>query len=337
MSYSCEIKEGTSLLVTGASGFTGSVLARKLVACGCRVRTIIEPGGSVENLKDLDIEMFHGNIYDEDVVKKASDGVEYIFHIAAVFRVAGIPDEVYHRVHVIGTQLLAKQAASNPDFKRFIHISTGGVHGDIKNPPADENYPFQPGDIYQRTKAEAEKWLHDFALKSGLSYTVIRPAAIYGPGDRRLFKLFKMASKRFFPFLGWGKGLYHLIHVEDLTDIILLSATHPRASGQVFIAGNPEPVSILSMGQIIAKVYGNKSTVIRLPVWPFFVMGFLCEMICIPLRIEPPIYRRRVAFFTKDRYFNTSKLRNVLGYQVQYSNEEGIIQTAKWYKEQGWL
>ena len=60
-------------------------------------------------------------------------------------------------------------------------------------------------------------------------------------------------------------------------------------------------------------------------------------MICIPLRIEPPIYRRRVAFFTKDRYFNTSKLRNVLGYQVKYSNEEGIIQTAKWYKEQNWL
>lgn len=332
-----ELLEGRKILVTGATGFTGAILARKLVERGADVRAIARASSSLESLKDLKIEWFRGDVFDPAVVNAAMKDVEYVFHIAAAYREAGIADEVYHKVHVISTQLLAEASLKNPGFKRFVHVSTVGVHGHVENPPADEEYPMNPGDIYQETKAEAETWIRDFAPKHKLQFVVLRPAAIYGPGDRRLFKVFKMASWPFFPILGHGKCLYHLVHVDDLTEIMMLAATHPAAAGQVFISGNPEPASLEGIAGTIAGTLGRKLRVIRIPAWPFFVASAICEAICKPLRIEPPLYRRRVAFFTKDRAFNTAKLRNLLGYSFKYTNESGLRQVTEWYVANGWL
>ena len=331
------IPAGTKVLVTGATGFSGSVLVRKLCGMGLAVRAIARQSSNVEPLKDLKIEWFRGDVFDSAVVGQAAAGVAYIFHLAAAYREAGLPDEFYRKVHVESTKLLAEAAAHNAGFVRFIHVSTVGVHGHIEHPPANEEHPFHPGDIYQRTKAEAELWFRNFALERSLPHVVIRPAAIYGPGDRRLLKIFRMAIKPVFILLGHGKCLYHLIHVEDLTNAMILAATHPAAAGQVFICGNPEAVTLEQIGRIVAGAMGRKIRVIRLPAWPFLLAGDLCEARCRPFGIAPPIYRRRVAFFTKDRSFDTRKMREKLGYQVVFSNEEGLIRTARWYKENGWL
>ncbi|MDD4872651.1 MAG: NAD-dependent epimerase/dehydratase family protein [Kiritimatiellae bacterium] len=331
------IKSGTTVLVTGATGFTGSNLVKKLCSAGLHVKAIARSSSKVEHLKDLDIQWYRGDVFDEYTVNQAIKDAEYVFHVAAAFREAKYGDDFYHKVHVISTQLLAKAALNNPGFKRFIHISTMGVHGHIENPPANEESPFSPGDIYQHTKAEAELWIRDFAVTNHLPLTVIRPTGIYGPGDHRLFKIFKMAAGPVFPILGSGKCLYHLIHVDDLTNIMLLAATHPAAAGQVFLAGNDQPIPLEQMVSIIAKTIGRKPKVIRLPVWPFFLIGDICEAVCKPFGIEPPIYRRRVAFFTKDRAFDTSKMRSMLGYNCIYSNETGLQQTAQWYLENNWL
>ena len=196
------IPQGTPVLVTGATGFTGTVLTRKLVEAGCKVKAIARPTSDIGTLSGLDIEWIQGDVFDEETVKKAAAGVEYIFHVAAAFREPGVSDDVYHKVHVRGTQLLAKEVVGRADFKRFVHVSTIGVHSHIANPPADEEYPFNPDDLYQQTKAEAEKWLHAFAKDNGLPYTVIRPAAIFGPDDWRLVKFFRMISKGYLLLLG---------------------------------------------------------------------------------------------------------------------------------------
>ncbi len=333
----CNIEPGTRVLVTGATGFTGSLLTHKLSEAGLKINAIARQSSKIEELSDIEVNWFRGDVFDPDTVAAAAKGCKYIFHVAAAYREAKLSNRDYWNVHVNSTQLLADQALKNPGFKRFVHISTVGVHSHIENPPADEEYPIKPADIYQKTKAEAELWLRDFAKEKKLPFTVLRPAAIYGPGDRRLLKVFKMAKWKFFPLLGKGKCLYHLIHVEDLTNIIALAANHPVAEDEVFICGNPESIPLEEMAHIIAKTIGRKLHVIRLPAWPFFCAGYVCELLCKPLGIEPPIYPRRVAFFTKDRSFDISKLRNTLGYEPVYSNEKGLVTTTKWYLKNGWL
>jgi dihydroflavonol-4-reductase len=326
------------VLVTGATGYTGAVLTRKLVNLGCRVRAVARASSDVSQFEGLPIEWVRGDVFDEQTIEKAVAGVSYVFHVAAAYREPNISDQTYSLVHVESTRLLAKHLVDSPTLKRFVHISTVGVHGHIDEPPANEDYRFSPGDIYQRTKAEGELFIRSFAAERKLPLAVVRPAAIYGPGDKRLLKLFKMAARPVFPLFGNGRGLYHLIHVDDLTDIFITAALHPAAEGGVFIAGNALPSELKDIATTIASEIGNTSLrFIRFPAWPLFLAADICEWVCKPLGIDPPLYRRRVAFFTKDRAFDTSRLREVLGYRYSVSVEEGLRSTARWYRERSWL
>lgn len=333
----CRIPRGTPVLVTGATGFTGINLTRKLAAAGLAVSAVARASSNLKPLQDLDIRWFRGDVFDINVMRAAVAGQQYIFHVAAAFREAKGSEQDYWNVHVRSTQIIAEEALRNPEFQRYVHVSTIGVHGHIAHPPATEESPFSPGDAYQRTKQEAEQWLNDFAGKNNLPYTIIRPAAIYGPGDRRLLKLFRMALSPFFILLGQGNCLYHLVHVDDLTNTLVVAATSPAALGQTFISGASEGIAIADIARIVAGHFGRKVRVLRLPIAPFFLLADICEAVCRPLGIEPPLYRRRVAFYSKDRQFDVSKMRRVLGYEPRHSNEEGLAETADWYVEQGWL
>lgn len=332
-----QMSPGTSVLVTGATGFTGTLLTRKLVTAGMKVSAVARSSSNREPLKDLDVQWFMGDVFDETMIARAVAGQEYVFHVAAAFRDAKSTELDYWNVHVKSTQLLAGEALKNPAFKRLVHFSTIGVHGHISTPPATEDTPFDPDDDYQRTKLEAEQWLKVFADQHGLPWTVIRPAAIYGPGDQRLLKLFRMALKPVFLLLGRGNCMYHLVHVDDLTNAALVAATHPAALGQAFIVAADEPCPIVDIAGIVAGVFDKKLRVVRLPIGPFFWAADMCERICRPWGIAPPLYRRRVAFYSKDRHFDVGKMKDVLGYHPKHTNHDGIIETACWYVEQGWL
>lgn len=337
MEQNVHIPPGTPVLVTGATGFTGSRLIRKLVEQGLDVRALARESSNTDALNGLPVTWFRGDVFDEEAVRPAMDGVQYVFHLAAVYRQTNVSKPFYHKVHVNGTQVVARLAREVPGFKRFVHVSTIGVHGHIRNPPADENYRFEPDDLYQQTKADAEKWFHDYAIRNGLPYVIVRPCAIYGPGDTRLLKIFKMAARKVCPILGRRPCHYHLIHVDDLTEILIRAAVHPRAQGEVFIAGNPQSLPLDRIIHIIAQSLDHPVRIIRLPAWPFVIAAYLCEGLCRPFGIEPPIHRRRVAFYTKDRSFDTRKLREQLAYRVRYSNEEGLARTARWYVDNGYI
>lgn len=332
-----KLPEGSRVLVTGATGFTGSVLVKKLVSQNLKVVAIARPTSDISAFGDLPITWIRGDVFDEELINRAIKGINYIFHMVTPFREAKLLDIGYYQVHVLSTQLLAKAALKEPSFRRFVHISTIGVHGHIDTPPADENYRMKPGDIYQETKAEAELWIREFAKNKELPLSVVRPAGIYGPGDKRLLKIFKMVSRRWVPIVGDGSNLYHFIHVDDLTNFMLLLAVHPKAQGEVFICGSPSAMTFKDMVAIISQYYGVRVKYIKLPVRPLFILGYFFELICRPLSIEPPLYRRRIAFFTKDRAFNTEKMQKILNFSPAHSDEEGIQETAQWYLEQGWL
>lgn len=332
-----ELPAKSRILVTGGTGFTGRRLVEILRQRGHTVRVIARPSPRSAELSRLGCDVVEGQVYDPDTVQKACHDIEYIFHVAAAYREAGISDDIYAKVHVESTKLLARAAAGIKGFRRFVHVSTMGVHGHIENPPANEESPYGPGDLYQSTKLEGELWIRDFAPKNGLSMSVIRPAAIYGPGDRRLLKVFKMDKWPVFPILGFGKCLYHIVHVDDLVTGMMLAAVHPRADQEVFLCGDRTSIPLQEMASIIGEAIGHRPRFLRIPVTPFFILGDICEAVCKPFKIEPPIYRRRVAFFTKDRSFDMTKIRTYLGFENAYTNRAGLTETALWYKNNGWL
>ncbi len=329
--------KASTVLVTGGTGFTGSFLVRRLLELGCEVRVIARESSNRSAFDGLPVEWIIGDVFDEEIIARACESVQYVFHVAAAFRIAGAADDTYRQVHVESTQLLAKACSASDSFERFVHVSTVGVHGHIESPPADESTPFGPGDIYQDTKAEAELWIREYAQSSGLPLTVVRPAAIYGPGDMRLLKVFKMAKMPFVPIIGFTKGLYHLIHVEDLVSFFVCVANDQRAVGQVYICGNPEATSIQQIIAVVAARLGRRPRFIRIPAWPVFALASACDWVSKLIGVNPIIYPRRVAFFTKDRSFDTSKMRAIEEFSYSYTNDSGLESTCDWYSKNGLL
>ena len=322
--------------MTGGTGFAGSHLISRLVKKGELVRALVRKNSNIDYLKKLNVELCIGDITDKDSIKAALKGVDVVYHIAALFRQARFPDKAYWQVNVQGTQNML-EAGYEEGVKRFVHCSTIGVLGHITSPPADETYPYNPGDVYQRSKGEGEKLALRFFQDKKFPVVIARPTAIYGPGDMRLFKLFKYVSSGKMIILGSGNIFYHLVYVEDLARGFELCAQRDDAIGQVYILGGDKYLTLNELIDLIAKVLRVSVSRIHLPVFPFRALSLLCEKACVPLGIEPPLHRRRIDFFTKSRAFNISKAKKELGYKPEFDLETGLRLTGEWYREKGLL
>lgn len=321
-------------LVTGATGFTGGVVTDLLVARGKSVRVLIRDQSKAQGFLRRGIEVVIGDLNDAVAVEKAVAGVQCILHIGALFRQAGLPESEFHRVNVEGTRLLIDKAVS-AHVPKMIHCSTVGVLGHIESPPADETTPYNPGDPYQRSKMEGEKLFLDAVSQGRIKGSVIRPAMIYGPGDTRTFKIFGPIAKQRFFYVGRGEALVHFIDVRDLAESFLLAAESTTTNGEVFIIAGETSLPLRELSGIIANIMGVSEPRLQLPVKPMQFLGTLCEAVCTPLRINPPLFRRRVDFFTKDRCFDISKARKMLGYTPSRTLVHELVEIIESYVKMG--
>ncbi len=321
------------ILVTGATGFTGGALAIELRRRGHGVRALVRSGSATTRLERSGVDLVYGDLRSPDDVNRAVAGVSLIYHIAAVFRTAGHPDAFYHDVNVGGTANVL-EAAARQGVSRTVHCSTAGVHGHVSQVPADESAPFNAGDIYQETKLEGEK-LAASAFAGGLPGVIFRPVGIYGPHDLRFLKLFKAVKKRRFAMFGSGEVLYHLTYIDDLVDGIILCGEHPAAIGETFILAGKEYTSLNRLVEVIAGAVGVRAPRVRLPLWPLRAGAELCETVCVPLGVDPPLHHRRVDFFVKSRAFTSKKASRLLGYAPRVPLADGVARTARWYEAEG--
>ncbi|MBN1541001.1 NAD-dependent epimerase/dehydratase family protein [candidate division KSB1 bacterium] len=323
-------------LVTGASGFTGGYLVKNLLKNGYEVRALVRPSSRIKALQASGVECAVGTLEEPEQVGRAVAGVDVVYHIAALYRAANVPDSVYERVNVDGTRHVLDAALAH-GIKRVVHCSTGGVHGHVENPPGNEESPFNPGDIYQQTKLRGEQLALDYWRQKGLPVTVVRPIGIYGPGDTRMLKMYRMIQKGRFLMFGSGRVLYHLTYVGDVAEGFRLAGESEKTIGQAYIIAGKEYVTLSEFAELIAEALEVPPPRWRLPVRPLYGAAWLCERICVPLRIQPPIFRRRVDLFVKDRAFSIDKAIRDFAYNPQVGLREGIARTVNWYREQGYL
>ena len=328
------------VLVTGATGFTGGHLAAMLASRGDEVRALVRPRSRTKfdasGLPSKGVTAVEGDLADAGAVRRAAEGVDVVYHIAATYREAGQPDSAYRAINVQGTANVL-EAARAGGARRMVHCSTGGVHGHIANPPANEDAPFNPGDVYQESKLEAEQAARAFAERTGFDVVVARPIGIYGPGDTRFLRMFRGLARGNFPMIGSGKAFYHLTFIDDLVEGFRLCGTVPAAKGRTYLLAGPRYTTLEQLVAMVANELKVAPPKIHWPVWPFWTAGLLCEMVCVPLRIEPPIFRRRVDFYTKSRAFDTTRAQTELGFAPKVDLDEGIKRTADWYRAEGLL
>jgi len=321
--------------VTGATGFLGSHLASRLLADGWSVRGLVHTEEQIPAAPN-GIEAIAGDICDRDTVNRVLAGAEVVFHTVSNFRTASGPRESYHRINVEGTRT-ALEAAQAAGARRFVHCSTIGVHGHVAVTPADENAPFNPGDLYQETKLEAEHLVRAAIGSSPTEIVIIRPCSMYGPGDLRMLKMFRMLAKRTFLMLGPCRENFHAVYIDDAVQGFLLAALEPAAAGETFIVGGPGFVPLRDYISLAADAVGAPLPWLRFPYWLFHYAAVLCEAICVPLNVEPPLHRRRVRFYRNNRAFDIGKARRILGYQPQVDLHEGMARAVAWYRANGYL
>jgi nucleoside-diphosphate-sugar epimerase len=337
----CRALAGKRLLVTGAAGFIGGALFRRLRAYGCDVTgTVLHPheaaairdqGGVAEALdlaSDAPFDRYVGN-------------VDIVFHIAAMFQETEHSEAMYRAVNETAALRLC-QAAAAAGVERFVHCSTVGVHGDVKEIPCKETSPYNPMDLYHRTKLAGELAILKFARTlpaDGMVVTVNRPAMVYGPGDLRMLKFFKSILRRRFVMVGSGEVQAHLGYIDDQVDSLIRCALALREKVhlEAFNIASDRPMTLNELAKLVADYGGVSLPKRHIPVLPVWLAALACELIWLPLKTRPPLFRRRVGFFTHNRAFDLSKAQAHLGYVSRWDNRSGIARTIDWYREMNLL
>lgn len=329
--------ESRTALVTGGTGFTGSALVRRLLERGMKVRVLDnQKGRFYDELNALGAEIRLGSVTDPETCRDSVKGCDLVFHLAAAFRVVDASKDVYWDVNVNGVARLA-EASLAEGVDRFVYCSTEGVHGHVHNPPADEDAPINPQDYYEYTKWEGEKALKPIAAK-GLKTCVLRPTAIYGPGDpERFFMIYKRVLTGTFPMFGDGSTWYHPVYIDNLVHAFELAVDREEAIGREYIIGDHDAVSIKNLVLGVARAMGVSVKIPHFPFWTLWYPAVICEAICKPLGLKAPIFPRRADWYRKTRQFDVSRAVRELGYDPKVDLDEGLRRTAEWYWAEGLL
>ncbi len=325
------------VLVTGGTGFIGTALVRRLLSDGHSVVVLDhKEGRSANELKRRGAEVMLGSVTSRDVVARAMQGVDLVHHLAAAFREINVPEKHYYEVNVEGTRNVLATAA-RIGVQKVIYCSTCGVHGNISDPPADETAPIRPADYYQQTKYEAEPFVREWNRR-GLRTTILRPAAIYGPGDpERFFMIFKRVARGVFPMFGDGKTLYHPLYVDNLVEAFVAAMRPDVGNGEAYLIADDNYIEIEQLVKAVAAALGVMVSIPHYPVLPLIVAGHVCEQLCKPFGLTPPIFPRRVDWYRQNRAFDIRKAKRDLGYKPLVSLTEGLARTAAWYRAEGYL
>ncbi|MBN1557586.1 MAG: NAD(P)-dependent oxidoreductase [Lentisphaerae bacterium] len=325
------------VLVTGGTGFTGSHLTRRLLSRGHEVDVLDNARGIIYDALEAEgAKITVGTVQDDALLEQMIPGHDVVYHLAAAFRRVNLPKRVYWDTNVTAMRRLL-EIAQAAGVRKIVYCSTQGVHGNVDNPPGDEDTPIEPEDYYQYTKYQGEKVAQEF-MAQGMDITILRPTAIYGPGDPgRFLMLFRQVRKGMFPFFGPGTAWYHPLYIDNFMDAFELAAEKPEGKGRTYLIADDQYYTIKEIVQKIAAVMHVDLKIRHFPFAPLYWGSALVELLYKPLPMDPPLFRRRADWFRQNRAFKIDRARRELGYEPAVGLDEGLRRTYEWYRENGYL
>ena len=327
------------VLITGGTGFIGSRLALRHLEFGDSVRVLGQENtrGEVENRRLVEAEgaeIVLAPVTDRDAVMDAVRGTDLVYHLAAAQHEKNVPNQYFWDVNVEGTRNLLESSLS-AGVGRVVHGSTIGVYGSAMSGTLDETSRLSPDNIYGVTKLEGERLALSYSDR--LPVVAIRISETYGPGDRRLLKLFRAVKKRTFVMIGKGSNLHHPIYIDDLNEGLGLAAVADGVSGKAFVLPGADVVTTREMADAIASALGTSVRGVRAPLQLIALVASVAARVGGFLRVEPPIHPRTLDFFRKSFVFSQNGAAGALGFTPRFDFRSGVERTAKWYSDMGYL
>lgn len=325
-------------LITGATGFIGPYLIRRLTDLGYTCRCLIRSGGNISALDGFGVEFVTGDITDAETLVNIGEGIDCLVHMATLGHMSNfaVSEAQFDAVNVQGTVNIMK-AALDAGIKKIVHCSTVAAMGICPDIPATEESACYPHHPYGRSKLRAEKEVLHMVKENGLPAVIIRFSMVYGPRDRRdILKLVRMAKRGLFPKIGKGTKLTPLIHAEDAVSGILAAAER-GITGEIYLITNPRSERFDDIRKIIQEVLGVYRTELYIPEWAALAIASVIEKTFSLMGKTPPVSRKNIESTLADRVFSIEKAKKELGFNPKIDPCAGIKETVIWYKEKGWI
>jgi len=325
-------------LITGATGFIGPHLVRKLVSEGHSCRCLVRNSSNVEVLKELGVELAEGDITRAETLKGIADGMDRVLHMATLGHMSNftVTESMFEAINVRGT-LHIMQEALRARVQRVVHCSTVAAMGICPDVSATEESSCNPHHPYGRSKLKTEQKVLLLIAEKALPSVIIRFSMVYGPGDARdILKLTRLTKKGLFPKIGNRPKLTPLIHVDDAVKGLLLAAEKGRI-GEVYLLTNQESLPFDNIRKILQQALVIKRFPLYVPEWAALTAASLSEKIFPVIGKVPPVSRKNIESTLADRVFSIEKAKKELDFHPQVNPEIGLRETVEWYKEQGWV
>lgn len=314
-------------LVTGASGFLGSHLVRRLTDEGQEVAVLARRGSSRRRLVGLPVEEFVGDLGDADTLRTAAAGRQLVVHCAARCSAVGSYEE-FRSANTVGTQqLLEAVRSSSRCLRRLVHISTTDVYGYPRR-PGDESAPTRRvGLPYNETKIDAERSMRQ-GIEEGLPIVVLRPATLYGPGSPAVVtSIVRALEAGAMAHINGGREHAGLIHVSDVVDAVVAAVSSDRAVGRTYNLCNEEHVTWRRFTDTLADIIGAPRPRLSLPLRAALGAARLAEFFASASAREPWLTRHAVLLLGRSQAFPASRVVTELGVRPRVRFEEGILET----------
>jgi nucleoside-diphosphate-sugar epimerase len=325
-------------LITGATGFIGPHLVKKLVSDGHSCRCLVRNSSNAEVLKELGVELVEGDITRAETLKGIANGMDQVLHMATLGHMSNftVTESMFEAINVLGTLHIMTEAL-RARVQRIVHCSTVAAMGICSDVPATEESSCTPHHPYGRSKLKAEQKLLAWIVEKALPAVIIRFSMVYGPGDARdILKLTRLTKKGLFPKIGSRPKLTPLVHVDDAVKGLLLAAEKGRI-GEVYLLTNPESLPFDNIRKILQQGLAIKRFPLYIPEWAALTVASLSEKIFPLIGKTPPVSRKNIESTLADRVFSIEKAKKELGFHPQVNPEIGLRETVEWYKEKGWV